>query len=229
MAQEEYHEGSKGDREASRKEQLAPLIQEQASRLTRAKDVRNKLRATLQNVKDNYNKNYHDTAVKNTITGFDDYITGLGEDHESEAYSAEEEQVDPNEYSTTPDDRVSALMDQTYVIQREIGTLYDLLDNMRHEYNPENNDEAVKASVKAVEEFSQTWVTDRQEFADETALEVPAELTDESPEAEKFKDGMSSPLLLFRRTVVFGPSKSHLTNQTLHLSNTRCGRCPECL
>ncbi|KAF9299531.1 hypothetical protein BGZ74_008889 [Mortierella antarctica] len=187
FAQEEYHEGSKGDREASRREQLAPLIQEQASRLARAKNVRNKLRATLQNLKANYNKNYHDTAVKNTITGFDDYITGLGEDHESEA-STDEEQEDPTEYSTTPDERINNLMDQTYVIQREIGTLYDLLDNMSHEYNTENNDEAVQVSVKVVEEFSTTWVTDRQEFADEAALEVPAELTDESPEAEKFKD-----------------------------------------
>lgn len=168
---------------------MAPLIQEQASRLARAKNVRNKLRATLQNLKENYNKNYHDTAVKNTITGFDDYITGLGEDHESEA-STDEEQEDPTEYSTTPDERINNLMDQMYVIQREIGTLYDLLDNMSHEYNTENNDEAVQVSVKVVEEFSTTWVTDRQEFADEAALEVPAELTDESPEAEKFKDGM---------------------------------------
>ncbi|KAF9325374.1 hypothetical protein BG006_011144 [Podila minutissima] len=187
LAQEKYHEGSKGDREASRREQLAPLIQEQASRLARAKNVRNKLRATLQNLKENYNKNYHDTAVKNTITGFDDYITGLGEDHESEA-STDEEQVDPTEYSITPDERINNLMDQTYVIQREIGTLYDLLDNMSREYNTENNDEAVQVSVKVVEEFSTTWVTDRQEFGDEAALEVPAELTDESPEAEKLKD-----------------------------------------
>ncbi|KAG0093243.1 hypothetical protein BGZ92_006736 [Podila epicladia] len=187
LAQDEYHEGSKGDREASRREQLAPLIQEQTSRLARAKNARNKLRDTLQSLKENYNKNYHDTAVKNTITGFDDYITGLGEDHESET-STDEEQVDPNEYSTTPDEHINSLTDQTYVIQREIGTLYDLLDNMRHEYNTENNDEAVQESVKVVEEFSTTWVADRQEFADETALEVPAELTDESPEAEKFKD-----------------------------------------
>ncbi|KAG0342275.1 hypothetical protein BG000_005790 [Podila horticola] len=187
LAQDEYHEGSKGDREASRREQLAPLIQEQASRLAHAKDVRNQLRTSLQSLKENYNKNYHDTAVKNTITGFDDYITGLGEDHESEV-KAEEEQADPNEYSTTPDERINNLIDQTYVVQREIGTLYDLLDNMRHEYNTENNDEAVQASVKVVEEVSKTWVTDRQEFVDETALEVPAEVSDESPEAEKFKE-----------------------------------------
>lgn len=189
LAQDEYHEGSKGDREASRREQLAPMIQEQASRLAHAKDVRNQLRASLQSLKVNYNKNYHDTAVKNTIIGFDDYITGLGEDHESEV-KAEEEQADPNEYSTTPDERINNLIDQTYVVQREIGTLYDLLDNMRHEYNTENNDEAVQASVKIVEEVSKTWVTDRQEFVDETALEVPAEVSDESPEAEKFKEGM---------------------------------------
>ncbi|KAF9419746.1 hypothetical protein BGZ94_009317 [Podila epigama] len=223
LSQEQYQEHSKGDQDSGRRIQLSPLIREQTDRLAHAKEARDMLRSTLQNLRANYNKNYHDMGVKDVIVGFKEYTSSHGEvgeeteadadasedveseaetseDAESEATKAtidtdndddeddgyEDASEEEEDFLPSPDDQLNSLLDETGVILRDIGGLYDLLNNLRHDYNKEYNDEAVLASVKVAEDFAQIWHPDLQEFKDEPTIEIPAELTDDSPEAIKF-------------------------------------------
>ncbi|KAG0296507.1 hypothetical protein BGZ96_009326 [Linnemannia gamsii] len=182
-AQEAYLEGSKSEREATRKQQLEPLIQEQTKRLKYASEVRDMLKLTLQSLKENHNKNFHDMAVKGTVSGFDDYIVAQGEKTET---------VEDDLATLSSDRQFDALMDETSVVLRDIGTLHDLLDGMKRDYNTEYNDEAVLAAVKVTDDFEITWDSSRLDFADVEHLVLPEELPVDSPEAEKFRDAMDS-------------------------------------
>lgn len=181
-AQEAYLEGSKSEREAIRKQQLEPLIQEQTKRLKYATEVRDMLKLTLQNLKEKHNKNFHDMAVKGTVSGFDDYIVAQGEKTEA---------VEDDLATLSSDRQFDALVDETSVILRDIGTLHDLLDGMKRDYNTEYNDEAVLSAVKVTDDFEITWDSSRLDFADVEHLVLPEELPIDNPEAEKFRDGMS--------------------------------------
>ncbi|KAG0237465.1 hypothetical protein BGX31_003590 [Mortierella sp. GBA43] len=204
--QDKYFESTKGERDAARKAQLAPLIEEQTRRLKAAKDSKNHLIKTLQNVKDNHNKNYHDLAVKNTVSGFDEFLTRNGdvaEEHiepgeDTTDYTTEEttevtdeETVDDSEDTNTdspPEERLKTLIDDTTTVLRDINTLHGLLDTMKREYNTEYNDEAVLAAVKVVEDFDSKWDSYRQEFKEEPTQTIPEEPTDNTPEALKLKE-----------------------------------------
>ncbi|KAF9131139.1 hypothetical protein BG015_003913, partial [Linnemannia schmuckeri] len=177
-AQDAYLEGSKSEREAARTQQLEPLIQEQTRRLKHAAEIRDMLKLTLQNLKEKHNKNYHDLAVKDTVSGFDEYIVAQGE-------KTEPAQEDSD---ISSDRRFDALVDETSVVLRDIGTLHDLLDGMKRDYNTEYNDEAVLAAVKVTEDFEVTWDSSRLEFVDVKHLVLPEELPVDNPEAEKFRD-----------------------------------------
>ncbi|KAF9544856.1 hypothetical protein EC957_011586 [Mortierella hygrophila] len=177
-AQDAYLEGSKNEREAARKQQLEPIIQEQTKRLKYATEVRDMLRLTLQNLKEKHNKNYHDLAVKGTVSGFDEYIVAQGEKTET----AQEDS------DISSDRQFDALVDETSVVLRDIGTLHDLLDGMKRDYNTEYNDEAVLVAVKVTEDFEVTWDSSRLDFVDVEHLVLPEELAIDNPEAEKFKD-----------------------------------------
>jgi protein kinase C substrate 80K-H len=177
-----YLEGSKSEREATRRQQLEPLIQEQTKRLKYAIEVRDMLKITLQNLKEKHNKNFHDMAVKGTVSGFDDYIVAQGE---------KTEVVEDDLASLASDRQFDALVDETSVVLRDIGTLHDLLDGMKRDYNTEYNDEAVLAAVKVTDDFEITWDSSKLDFADVEHLVLPEELPVDSPEAEKFRDGAS--------------------------------------
>ncbi|KAF9922829.1 hypothetical protein FBU30_007037 [Linnemannia zychae] len=73
----EYLESTRLEREAARELQLAPLIEQQIKRLAHATDVRTLFRKTLDELKENHNKNYHDLAVKSAISGYDEYLKEL--------------------------------------------------------------------------------------------------------------------------------------------------------
>ncbi|KAF9987479.1 hypothetical protein BGZ75_000581 [Mortierella antarctica] len=193
--QEKFLEGSKNKRDDARRLQLKPLIEEQNGRLKHSRDSRDLLRKTLQDLKENHNKNYHDLAVKNTVSGFDEYVSGLDEGAAEESTEGSDnnsnDNNNPSDSCTTgecADQQLTRLVDETFAIQREIVSLRDLLMGLKHEYNTEYNDEAVLAAVKTAEEFDLLWNEDRQEFKDELPLDIPAEESDTSPESEKFRE-----------------------------------------
>ncbi|CAO3573373.1 unnamed protein product [Mortierella alpina] len=193
--QEKFLEGSKNKREEARRLQLKPLIEEQTKRLKHSRDSRDSLRKTLQDLKENHNKNYHDLAVKNTVSGFDEYVSGLNESAaEDSAEGSDSTSHDNHDSSDTcgtgecADQQLTRLSDETFAIQREIVTLRDLLMGLKHEYNTEYNDEAVLAAVKIAEEFDLLWNEDRQEFKDELPLDIPVEESDANPESEKLRE-----------------------------------------
>ncbi|KAF9928556.1 hypothetical protein FBU30_002294 [Linnemannia zychae] len=174
-AQDAYLEDSKQEREAARKQQLTPIIQEQTKRFKYATEVRDMLERILKDLKDNHNKNYHDLAVKDTVSGFDEYTATLPN-----------EKTDKNE-SVSPDRQYEDLLEETSLVLRDIGTLYDLLDGMKRDYNTEYNDEAVLAAVKVTENFEITWDYNRSDFVGIEPLVLPEEEVAHNPEAEKYK------------------------------------------
>ncbi|KAF9901996.1 hypothetical protein EC991_005433 [Linnemannia zychae] len=179
-AQDAYLEGSKNEREAVRKQQLEPLIQEQTKRLNYAIEIKDMLKLTLQNLKENHNKNYHDLAVKGTVSGFDEYIESRMEEKTGETAQ--------DETTISSDRQFDELVDKTSFALRDIGTLYDLLEGMKRDYNTEYNDEAVLAAVKITDDFEVTWDSSKQDFVDVDPLVLPEELPLDTPEAEKFKE-----------------------------------------
>ncbi|KAF9916165.1 hypothetical protein BX616_004469 [Lobosporangium transversale] len=191
--QEAYFEGSKKEREATRKTQLVSFIKEQKVRLKRAHESRELLFNTLKTLKENHNKNYHDLIVKDTVAGFDEYITGQGEDWMSTIYAGDKDGDNDNNSDEvaiegSSDSHFKALVEETNIILREIGSLFDLLDSMRLDYNKEYNDEAVLAAVKVTEDFEAIWNLDRQEFKGEEPLEIPEEEQGDTPEALRLKE-----------------------------------------
>lgn len=193
--QERFLEGSKHKREDARRLQLKPLIEEQEKRLKHSRDSRDLLRKSLQDLKENHNKNYHDLAVKNTVSGYDEYVSGLDEGAAEDSTADGDNSSNNNNPSDScatgecVDQQLTRLVDETFAVQREIVILRDLLMGLKHEYNTEYNDEAVLAAVKIAEEFDLLWNEDRQEFKDELPLDIPAEESDTSPESEKFREG----------------------------------------
>ncbi|KAF9206651.1 hypothetical protein BGZ49_002060 [Haplosporangium sp. Z 27] len=181
---EKHLEGTKNEREAARKIQLAPLIEEQGRRLKHAQETRDFLFKNLQDLKENYNKNYHDLAVKNAVSAFDEFVTSLGEDSKFEpTFSG-----DGSDSSVSADEQLKTLTDDTNILQREIGSLYDILAGMKREYNTEYNDEAVLLAVKATEDFELNWDSETQEFKNEPVLDIPDEESDDDPESEKLRE-----------------------------------------
>ncbi|GJJ68775.1 protein kinase C substrate 80K-H [Entomortierella parvispora] len=194
---DKFLEGSKATREAERRAQLKPYLEQQTQRLIRVKESKAFLEKALQDLKENYNKNYHDLAVKNTVSGFDELMgTGTVGDQEveetEETVAATEEYQPPTadqalEGEQSPDRQFSALQDESYSIQREIGRLHDLLVGMKHEYNTEYNDEAVLKAIQIADDFEVEWDTSLNEFKGELPIDIPVEDSDDGPEAEKFK------------------------------------------
>ncbi|KAK3843673.1 MAG: glucosidase II beta subunit-like-domain-containing protein [Linnemannia gamsii] len=178
-AQDAYLEGNKNEREAARKLQLEPIIQDQTKRLNYAVEIRDMLKHTLQNLKENHNKNYHDLAVKDTVSGFNEYIVAQSED---KAETAQEEAI------ISSDRQIDGLMDETSLVLRDIGTLYDLLEGMKRDYNTEYNDEAVLAAIKVADDFEVTWDSSKQDFVDVEPIILPEEQPVDNPEAEKIKE-----------------------------------------
>ncbi|KAF9951580.1 hypothetical protein BGZ72_006938 [Mortierella alpina] len=188
--QEQFLEGSKNKRQDARRLQLKPLIEEQNKRLEHSRSSRDLLRKTLQDLKENHNKNYHDLAVKSTVSGYDEYVSGLDEGAAEEPTEASDNNKSSDSCTggECADQQLTRLVDDTFAMQRDIVSLRDLLMGLKHEYNTEYNDEAVLAAVKIAEEFDLLWNEDRQEFKDELPLDIPAEESDTSPESEKLRE-----------------------------------------
>ncbi|KAG0047515.1 hypothetical protein BGZ83_007437 [Gryganskiella cystojenkinii] len=197
---EEFLEGSKATREAARRVQLQPLIALQTKRFEHAKESKAYLIKALKELKENYNKNFHDMAVKNTVSGFDDFMSlepaeetaeeeGEAKAEEAPAYTPPTFGQEPEEGAhVSPDQQFNSLQDETYTLQREIGKLHDLLTGMKHEYNTEYNDEEVLKAIKIADDFEeQEWNTDLAEFKGQEPIDIPVEDSDDSPEAEDLK------------------------------------------
>ncbi|KAF9969695.1 hypothetical protein BGZ73_007811 [Actinomortierella ambigua] len=190
-ARDKLAEDTKAERENARKAQLAPIIEEQEKRLERANEARDLLYKTLEDLQENHNKNFHDMAVKSTVTGFEEFIESFKKDSNEETTPAEAtEAEEPSKMS--PEDEYDALNDKINEVKREAGKLYDLLVEMKDNYNKEYNDPAVLAALEVTSQFATTWDAARNDFTDETALELPQEPLDHSPEAkaarEEFED-----------------------------------------
>ncbi|KAF9988047.1 hypothetical protein BGZ75_010097 [Mortierella antarctica] len=166
---EEYLQKTKTEREAARKAQLAPIIEQQSKRLAHAIDVKSFLRAALEELKEKYNKNYHDLAVKDTITGFDEYIKEL----EQETIDIATGESQDAERERTADELFQAVQDQTRNVRKEIGKMFQLLKAMKKDHNVEYNDEAVLKAIKRLDSLARTWQDDQNEFVGEELLEVP--------------------------------------------------------
>ncbi|KAF9436462.1 hypothetical protein BGZ76_003923 [Entomortierella beljakovae] len=180
---ENHLEGTKNEREAMRKVQLKPVIDEQARRLKRSQDSKASLYKTLHNLKENHNKNYHDLAVKQAAAAFDEFVESQSNE------SAPSESSTESDTDSSADDELKQLTDDTFIVQRDIVTLYDILAGMKEDYNKEYNDEAVISAVKVTEEFEVHWDSDRQEFKDDSLLDIPAEESNDNPVTEKLREG----------------------------------------
>ncbi|KAG0021560.1 hypothetical protein BGZ81_008880 [Podila clonocystis] len=167
-ALQEQLESTKAEREAARKVQLEPIFEQQRTRLSHAKTVRDRLRSALEDLKSNSNKNYHDLVVKSTIAGYDEHLAEVAE------YAASAKPLDTSKILTA-DETMLEVADETYYMRKEIGALYVLLKGMKEGYNTDNNDEAVLRAVKVIDEFSPTWQGDQNEFMDEDPFDIPPE------------------------------------------------------
>ena len=198
---DKFLEGSKATREAERRAQLKPYLEQQAKRLEHAKESKAFLQKTLQDLKDSYNKNFHDMAVKNTVSGFDEIMGTVTEENQEAEETEDQDKDAAAEYQPptadqapeeegSPDCQFSTLQDEAYTTQRDIGRLHDLLVGMKNEYNTEYNDEAVLKAIKIADDFELEWDTSLNEFKGELPIDIPVEDSDDGPEAEKFKIGM---------------------------------------
>lgn len=178
---EENLQKTKIEREAARKAQLKPIIEQQSKRLVHAIDVRSGFRAALEELKEKYNKNYHDLAVKDTITGFDEYLKEL----EQETAAGESQDAERDQPA---DELFHAVQTQTIDVHKEIGKMFQLLKVMKKDHNVEYNDEAVLKAIKYLDDFAPTWQDDQNEFVGEESLEVPKD----SFEASEQREGMLS-------------------------------------
>ncbi|KAG0091464.1 hypothetical protein BGZ93_008816 [Podila epicladia] len=186
-ALQEQLESTKAEREAARKIQLEPIIEQQRARLSHAKTVRDNLRSALEDLKANSNKNYHDLVVKSTIAGFDEQLAELAE------YAAGAKPVDSSKILTA-DETMLEVADETYDMRKEIGAFYVLLKGMKEGYNTDNNDEAVLRAVKVTDEFTPTWEGDQNEFVGEAPLEIPPE-NKKQAETQQHDSGAFGPII----------------------------------
>ncbi|KAG0367302.1 glucosidase II beta subunit-like-domain-containing protein [Gamsiella multidivaricata] len=178
VKQQEYLESTKAERKKAREIQLAPLIEQQSQRLVRAIEAKNLLRTTLEELKENHNKNYHDLAVKDTISGFDEYLEELKQAAADAAQREEErkERKKDENKELSAKQRLMALQSETYYARKEIGRMFHLIKTMKETYNTEYNDEAVLKAIKAFEEFAPQWDNDLDEFVGEKLIEIPEEV-----------------------------------------------------
>ncbi|KAG0207742.1 hypothetical protein BGX28_001075 [Mortierella sp. GBA30] len=173
---QEYLENTRNEREAVRKVQLAPLIEQQYKRLAHAIDIKAQFRATLDELKEKHNKNYHDLAVKATISGFDEYVKELDQEMTDKAASHEVQDLIKEQ---TADEVMRTAQDQTYDNQKQIGRMFQLLKAMKEGHNVEYNDEAVLKAIKVLDDFTPVWKEDHNEFVGEDSIEIPAENIDD--------------------------------------------------
>ncbi|KAF9580464.1 hypothetical protein BGW38_002884 [Lunasporangiospora selenospora] len=178
--EQEYKQQTQSEREEARKRQLEPLIEKQLERRDIAQAAATRFQKTLEDLKDNHNKNFHDMAVKSTISGFDEWVA----DKSKEAELNPESKVE-SEGTLSPDQRLIAAQDEAYEYRKDIGALFQLLKTMKEEYNHEYNDPAVLSAVAILDEFAPTWDGDVNEFLNEETIEAPEETKDETPEAQK--------------------------------------------
>lgn len=164
-------ESTRAEREAARRIQLEPLITEQNKRLEQAKAIKSHFRTAMDGLKEGHNKNYHDLAVKSTISGYDEYLAEI-----------EEEAASDNTVDINADKQFKNSLAQTYGVRKDIGRMYQLLKSMKERYNTEYNDEAVLKALSALDAFAPSWVEDQNEFVGEESLVVPEETTSETQE-----------------------------------------------
>ncbi|KAF9106152.1 hypothetical protein BGX27_009278 [Mortierella sp. AM989] len=172
--QQEYLESSKAEREAAREIQLKPLIQQQIERLAKATEIKSRFRSTLDDLKENYNKNYHDLAVKATITGFDEYLEELKQET-TEAATQENNETDKDLSAAK---RMDLVRIQTYDVRKEIGRMFQLIKTMKEGYNTEYNDEAVLKAIKVLDDFAPSWKDNQNEFVGEDTIVIPEEVVE---------------------------------------------------
>ncbi|KAF9194871.1 hypothetical protein BGZ51_007091 [Haplosporangium sp. Z 767] len=178
---QEYLEKSKSEREAARKLQLTPLIEQQTQRLAHANKVKTMFRTTLDELKEKHNKNYHDLAVKATISGYDEYLEEL-EKKTAEDATQKDNDADKN---LTADQLMHSAQDQTYNARKDIGAMFQLIKAMKEGYNTEYNDEAVLKAINTFEEFAPSWLDEQNEFVSEEPIMIPAD----NFEAPKLEEG----------------------------------------
>ncbi|KAG0298332.1 hypothetical protein BGZ98_000232 [Dissophora globulifera] len=165
--QQEQIDSGKAEREEARRKQLEPLIVKQQQMITRAMDSKLLLRTAMEDLKENQNKNYHDMAVKEAITGFDQYLEQMKQEAVEESKTSQEQDPD-----LTAEQQFSKLQDQAFAIRKEIGWIFQLLKAMKENYNTEYNDEAVLKAVSVLSEFEPSWKDDKNEFVGEEVIDL---------------------------------------------------------
>ncbi|KAF9135088.1 hypothetical protein BGW39_004720 [Mortierella sp. 14UC] len=183
----EYLESTKLEREAARLLQLSPLIEQQNRRLSHASKIKTLFQETLDELKEKHNKNYHDLAVKSTIAGYDEYLEDLKKKQEEEDKEASEgkEEEKRKEEGRSALERMHTAQDATYETKKDIGLMFQLIKEMKENYNTEYNDEAVLKAIKALDDFAPTWEDSTNEFVGEDPIEIPDEdIGDKNAEAK---------------------------------------------
>lgn len=179
-------ESTKAVRETARRLQLEPLIVEQKKRLDHARSIRLLFRSAMDALKEGHNKNYHDLAVKSTISGYDEYL--------AEIIGEETVITEDSPEIITSDMELKKAQDQTYEARKDIGRMFQLLKAMKEGYNTEYNDEAVLKAISVLDGFAPSWVDEQNEFVGEEAVVFPQESNSESwetPESDQGKQTRS--------------------------------------
>ncbi|KAG9070868.1 hypothetical protein KI688_008409 [Linnemannia hyalina] len=183
----EYLESTKLEREAARERQLAPLIEQQTQRAEHANKIKSLFRTTLDDLKENHNKNFHDMAVKSTISGYDEYLEELKKQEEDEKNS-DTNNKEEKEKARSALERMHAAQDATYDAKKDIGLMFGLIKEMKEKYNTEYNDEAVLKAIKVLDEFAPTWDDSSNDFVGEEFIEIPDEDASDKKEEVKPED-----------------------------------------
>lgn len=182
------------ERETARERQLAPLIEQQTQRAEHANKIKNLFRTTLDDLKENHNKNFHDMAVKSTISGYDEYLEELKKQEEDEKNN-DTNNKEEKEKVRSALERMHAAQDATYDAKKDIGLMFQLIKEMKEKYNTEYNDEAVLKAIKVLDEFAPTWEDDSNDFVGEEFIEIPDEDASDKKEEVKPEGKDASSLL----------------------------------
>ncbi|KAG0296762.1 hypothetical protein BGZ96_008622 [Linnemannia gamsii] len=183
----EHLESTKLEREAARELQLAPLIEQQNQRLDHATKIKSLFRTALNDLKENQNKNFHDMAVKATISGYDEYLEELKKQEEEENNSNKDSQEEKEKVRSALE-RMHTAQDATYDAKKDIGLMFQLLKEMKEKYNTEYNDDAVLKAIKVLDEFAPTWEHSSNDFIGEEFIDIPDEDAGEKKEEAKPED-----------------------------------------
>jgi protein kinase C substrate 80K-H len=168
--QQEYLESSRIEREKARNHQLEPFIEKFKERLTRVLDDKNMFRTTLDMLKEHHNKNYHDLAVKNTISGFDEHLKEIEEKVVSDTEPVKDEDND-----SPVERRIALLQGKIHDVRKDIGKMFRLIKEMKESYNTEYNDEAVLKTIKIFHEFAPSWNDEKDDYGSEDNIQIPEE------------------------------------------------------